>query len=425
MAGQRLQSQRDRLRQQAVIRIQKHNKSPGNRTKSGVAGGGEAASIDPDWGEPGLTAAEKIYGWNSFIVLAMVSGRPENPVNAVAPDARAHCQIRYTVDSDPATFEASLRKHLDENGFKDVAIENAGIRMPASRTDPHHPWDPPESELGRVDPRDVPLPAGYPADRAEREAILDAKPRHWRMWYEGTFVSNYEAPAKWVPKTLTADNVREINAMAHIENELIDEAIGRVLASISSRCWGDDLDVLFTTDHGELQGDFGLLFKGPYHVDGLMRLPLIWRPAKSAGVAPAVVNAPVSHLSLAATFLEADIRDGIDASGATTVFHLAAQAGVRKSWGRDFHVYTVNNVEATQILLEACVQHPIERLVYASSSSVYGDDVTLPMREDARPQPVSPYGVTKLSAEQFQRMTNWPHRTSEHARDAAMVVWGM
>ena len=85
----------------------------------------------------------------------------------------------------------------------------------------------------------------------------------------------------------------------------------------------------------------------------------------------------------------------------TWIFHLAAQAGVRKSWGRDFHVYTVNNVEGTQILLEACKERPIERLVYASSSSVYGDDVPLPMREDARPQPVSPYGVTKLSAEQL------------------------
>jgi UDP-glucose 4-epimerase len=87
--------------------------------------------------------------------------------------------------------------------------------------------------------------------------------------------------------------------------------------------------------------------------------------------------------------------------GVTHVFHLAAQAGVRKSWGRDFHVYTVNNVEATQILLEACAATPIERLVYASSSSIYGDDVPLPMREDARPQPVSPYGVTKLAAEQL------------------------
>jgi len=87
--------------------------------------------------------------------------------------------------------------------------------------------------------------------------------------------------------------------------------------------------------------------------------------------------------------------------GTTHVFHLAAQAGVRRSWGSDFRVYTVNNVEATQILLEACVGKPIERFVYASSSSVYGDEVALPMREDARLQPVSPYGVTKLAAEQL------------------------
>src|SRR5436309_8937637 len=71
------------------------------------------------------------------------------------------------------------------------------------------------------------------------------------------------------------------------------------------------------------------------------------------------------------------------------VFHLAAQAGVRKSWGRDFSVYTVNNIEATQVLLEACVGHRLERFVYASSSSVYGDNVSLPMKEDALPQPVS------------------------------------
>jgi nucleoside-diphosphate-sugar epimerase len=95
--------------------------------------------------------------------------------------------------------------------------------------------------------------------------------------------------------------------------------------------------------------------------------------------------------------------------GITHVFHLAAQAGVRQSWGREFRVYTVNNVEATQILLEACAERPIERLVYASSSSVYGDDVPLPMREDARPQPVSPYGVTKLAAEQLCHLYHVNH----------------
>jgi len=85
----------------------------------------------------------------------------------------------------------------------------------------------------------------------------------------------------------------------------------------------------------------------------------------------------------------------------THVFHLAAQAGVRKSWGRDFRIYTEHNVDATQRLLEACVGLPLERFVYASSSSVYGDNASMPMKEDALPQPVSPYGVTKLAAEQL------------------------
>ncbi len=83
------------------------------------------------------------------------------------------------------------------------------------------------------------------------------------------------------------------------------------------------------------------------------------------------------------------------------MFHLAAQAGVRKSWGRDFRVYTDNNVDASQRLLEACVGLPLQRFVYASSSSIYGDNASIPMREDALPQPVSPYGVTKLAAEQL------------------------
>jgi nucleoside-diphosphate-sugar epimerase len=104
-------------------------------------------------------------------------------------------------------------------------------------------------------------------------------------------------------------------------------------------------------------------------------------------------------------FVESRIQDA-DLAGLladrTHVFHLAAQAGVRKSWGRDFAVYTVNNIEATQVLLEALTKAPaLERIVYASSSSVYGDNTPMPFREDALPQPVSPYGVSKLAAEQL------------------------
>jgi len=103
-------------------------------------------------------------------------------------------------------------------------------------------------------------------------------------------------------------------------------------------------------------------------------------------------------------FVEGRIQDADLSSllqGVTDVFHLAAQAGVRRSWGRDFRVYTDNNVDASQQLLEACVGRPLNRFVYASSSSVYGDHAPIPMREDTLPQPVSPYGVTKLAAEQL------------------------
>lgn len=81
------------------------------------------------------------------------------------------------------------------------------------------------------------------------------------------------------------------------------------------------------------------------------------------------------------------------------IFHLAAQAGVRASWGGSFHVYTENNVLATQLLLETCKDTGVERVVYASSSSVYGDSTQLPLREDGPCKPLSPYGVTKLAGE--------------------------
>jgi arylsulfatase A-like enzyme len=94
-----------------------------------------------------------------------------------------------------------------------------------------------------------------------------------------------------------------VNARNAVECELIDEALGRVLACIAARGWDDDVDIVFTTDHGELQGDFGLLFKGPYHVDGLMRVPLVWRPARSAAPATGVaVHRPVGLVDLAPTF---------------------------------------------------------------------------------------------------------------------------
>jgi UDP-glucose 4-epimerase len=81
------------------------------------------------------------------------------------------------------------------------------------------------------------------------------------------------------------------------------------------------------------------------------------------------------------------------------VYHLAAEPGVRASWGERFESYVRNNIIATQHLLEAASTRQIQRFVYASSSSVYGQAETLPTSEDVLPRPFSPYGVTKLSGE--------------------------
>jgi nucleoside-diphosphate-sugar epimerase len=102
------------------------------------------------------------------------------------------------------------------------------------------------------------------------------------------------------------------------------------------------------------------------------------------------------------SFVEADLVTadlGGLVAGIDVIFHQAGQAGVRASWGRDFQIYTQNNVLATQRLLEAVRACGLHRFVYASSGSIYGDVDALPITEDVIPQPVSPYGVTKLAGE--------------------------
>ncbi len=96
-----------------------------------------------------------------------------------------------------------------------------------------------------------------------------------------------------------------------------------------------------------------------------------------------------------------DLEPGEALRGIEVVFHLAAQAGVRTSWGANFSVYIQNNIQATQRLLEEAKATSLEKFIYASSSSVYGLTPKLPMTEDALVRPLSPYGVTKLAAEQL------------------------
>ncbi|SIS72027.1 M20 family metallopeptidase [Paracoccus saliphilus] len=102
---------------------------------------GDGPAVDTDWGEESLTPAERVYGWNSFAVLAMTSGVPEAPVNAISAKARATCQLRYVVGTDPDDILPALRRHLDKHGFEAVEIRphDRGF-FRATRLDPDHEW---------------------------------------------------------------------------------------------------------------------------------------------------------------------------------------------------------------------------------------------------------------------------------------------
>ncbi|MEO9517395.1 MAG: M20 family metallopeptidase [Paracoccaceae bacterium] len=97
--------------------------------------------VDEDWGEELLTPAERVYGWNSFAVLAMQSGNPEAPVNAISGHARATCQLRYVVGTNSDEIVPALRRHLVASGLQIVdIIEHENGVFPATRLDPDHPW---------------------------------------------------------------------------------------------------------------------------------------------------------------------------------------------------------------------------------------------------------------------------------------------
>ena len=98
--------------------------------------------IDPDWGEPNLSPAERVFGWNSFAVLALDLGDPATPANAIAGRARAVCQLRYVVGTDADDIVPAVRRHLDALGFQDIRVKMDAddVAMAATRVDPDSPW---------------------------------------------------------------------------------------------------------------------------------------------------------------------------------------------------------------------------------------------------------------------------------------------
>jgi acetylornithine deacetylase/succinyl-diaminopimelate desuccinylase-like protein len=104
-----------------------------------VGGGPNGPAIDNDWGEPGLTPAERLVGWNTVEILSLAAGNPDRPVNAIPGSAHAHCQLRSVVGTEVGRLGPIIREHLDANGFGMVRVE-VGRTMQPTRTDVDDPW---------------------------------------------------------------------------------------------------------------------------------------------------------------------------------------------------------------------------------------------------------------------------------------------
>jgi acetylornithine deacetylase/succinyl-diaminopimelate desuccinylase-like protein len=179
------------------------------------AGPGEPA-IDPGWGEPGLTLAEKVFAWCGFEILAMSAGNPDNPVNAIPPRAWARAQIRFVVGVDPAEFLPALRRHLDRHGFPMVEIAKGRDEVfRATRLDPEHPW----AQWAA---------ASMTATTGRRPAVL---PSTGGALPNDVFAEVLEMPTVWVPHSYRG-------CSQHAPNEHLPTALAReALALMAGIYW--------------------------------------------------------------------------------------------------------------------------------------------------------------------------------------------
>ncbi len=156
------------------------------RALAAIALEGPDGAFAPDdhWGEHDLSPAERVFGWNSFEVLAFTAGTPDTPVNAIPPSAEAHCQLRFVVGTDVDTILPALREHLDANGFGGITISQPdSVVFGATRTDP-------ESDLV--------LWASAVAERQTGRAV-DILPNVGGSLPTDVFVEELGLPMLWVP----------------------------------------------------------------------------------------------------------------------------------------------------------------------------------------------------------------------------------
>ena len=174
--------------------------------------------IDLSWGEKGLSPNERLFGWNSFSVLAMEAGAPENPINAIAGSARATCQLRYVIGTNTENIIPALEKHLYFNDFRDVNVHTSkGISHSASRQNPDNIWvkrilKSLEKRAGRS-PHLLPNLAGSLPNDCFADVLGLAT-----IWIPHSYMKcSQHAPNEHIPERLFHE---AIDLMAHVFNDL-------------------------------------------------------------------------------------------------------------------------------------------------------------------------------------------------------------
>ena len=181
-----------------------------------VDGGNDAPEINPEWGEPGMTAGEKVFGCNTLEVLAYKTGNPSAPVNAIPAHAEAACHIRYVPPTDSKLFIPALRKHLDDKGFSAIKLEAGRDTLSATRLDPEHPWA--QWAIGAIE--------------KTTNTKVDVLPNLGGSLPNDAFSEILGLPTIWVPHSYAS-------CSQHAPNEHILEGISRNALAVMAGIWWD------------------------------------------------------------------------------------------------------------------------------------------------------------------------------------------
>ena len=238
--------------------------------------------------------------------------------------------------------------------------------------DPHHAYDPPVAE-DYINWKDIAPYDAFGESDAQRLEWLEQKPWHWREWYTGDHFVSFEAVEGFsYQDELTSDHIREIHQKIYTSNKLIDDGVGKMIKHLEDKGVLDDVDIIFTPDHGGMDGAYGTLLIGPSLTDHINRLCMIWKPAKNANVPAAKVDSPVGIIDLAPTFCEIA---GVEVPDSMQGKPLPVSNADGDSQGREytFSQYESHTPDAS-IIMNSMFANGIKCILYERSKTYEGTE---------------------------------------------------